>query len=335
MIGKKLLLGGAFAAVLLGGGSVWAQNYGMFMNPLEERAYGVRAHPAALAEAGGAYPDAKLTAYVVALSKRIAQGAAKHPDQFVFNVTNDPDVNAFTNPGGFVYINIGMIAWVNDEAELAALIGHEVGHAINRHAAKKIARRNVSKAGYKLGMISRRFREQAPEIKEALMLKNIAYSQDAELEADQVGFAADGKLGLDTLGAARMLYQLQKQRDWYASFVKQTGDETPPYLQSHPQPLDRVKRAVELAQQQGGTNLPRNRDRFLDTINGLRLPYKSDKGTVYRYVRVVTVKPGETAQTLAKRVSMASPLAHLLAINGLDSPDQVKPGMRIKLVTAS
>lgn len=335
MIARKLLVGGALLSVLFCDGSVTAQDPGMFMNPLEERAIGERSHAANLAEAGGPYPDQTLTGYVVALGKRIAQTSAKHPDQFVFSLTNDPSFNASTGPGGFIYINVGMLAWMNDEAELVAILGHEVGHAINRHSAKEMSRRNVSKTMYKLGMISSRFRRRAPEIKEALMLKNIMYNQDQEFEADQVGFLADGRLGLDTLGAARAFYQMEQADKWRATFIAPTGAEKPPYLQVHPQPLDRVKRAITLAQQQGGTESPRNRDRFLNAINGLRLPYKSDKGLVYRYVRVVTVKPGETAQILAKRVAMASPLAHLLAINGLDSTDQVKSGMRIKIVTSS
>lgn len=335
MIARKLLLGVTVAAVLLPQTAGLAQDFGTFMNPLEERAYGERNHAATLAEAGGPYPDAKLTSYVADFGKRIAQSVAKHPDQFVFSVTNKPDLGAFTMPGGFVYVNVGMLVWINDEAELVGLIGHEVGHAINRHAAKRIARKNVSTTAYKLGMLSRRFREKAPEIKAGLMLKNIAYSQENEYESDAVGFTVNGKLGLDTLGAARMLYQLQKHDDWRASFIQPTGEEIPPYLQSHPQPIDRVKRAIQLAQQQGGTDLPRNRDRYLNMVNGLRLTFKSSKGLVYRYLRVVTVKPGESAQILAKRVAMASPLAHLLAINGLDTPDQVKPGMRLKIVTAS
>ncbi len=335
MIARKLLVGGALLSVLLCSGSVTAQDPGMFMNPLEERAIGERSHAANLAESGGPYPDQALTSYVVALAKRIAQVSAKHPDQFVFSLTNDPSFNASTGPGGFVYINAGLLAWMNDEAELVAILGHEVGHAVNRHSAKEMSRRNVSKTMYKLGMISSRFRRRAPEIKEALMLKNITYNQEQEFQADQVGFLADGRLGLDSLGAARAFYQMEQADKWRATYIVPTGAEKPAYLQVHPQPIDRVKRALALAQQQGGTDAPRNRDRFLNAINGLRLTYKSDKGPVYGYVRVITVKQGDTAQNLAKRVAMPSPLAHLLAVNGLDTPDQIKPGMRIKIVTSS
>lgn len=313
---------------------LWGQ--GMFMNPLEERAMGVQGHPKNLADAGGLYPNPRFNAYIVGIAQRIAQASAKHPDQFVFSVVNDTRFNAFTSPGGFVYIHVGILAWINDEAELAALIGHEVGHAINRHAAKEMSRANMSKLGYKIGMISPRFRARAAEIKEGLKLKNIAYNQDQEYEADSVGFFSDSNLSLDSMGAARMLYQLQRHRDWDEAVYGPPKNEEPAYLQVHPQPMDRVQRALNLAQEKGGTDAPKNRDQFLSMLNGLKLVIPDGKGgKTIRYVRVVTVKSADTLTSLAKREAVAQAQVHLLAFNGLDSADQIKPGMKIKLLTAT
>lgn len=313
---------------------LWGQ--GMFMNPLEERAMGVQFHPKVLEEKRGLYPDARFNNYVVGIAKRIAEGSAKHPDQFVFSVVNDTSFNAVTMPGGFVYLHAEILSWINDEAELTALIGHEVGHAINRHAAKAMARENVSKVAYKLGMLSPRMRARAAEIKEGLMLKNIAYGQDQEYEADGVGFVSDSKLGLDSMGAARMLYQLQRHDDWHVALFGPPKNAEPAYLQSHPQSMERVQRAIKLAEDQGGTSAPKGRDQYLSMLNGMKLVYVSKKGEkTVRYVRVVTVKPSDTLTSLAKRDAVGAPLVHLLAFNGLDRADQIKPGMKIKILSAT
>lgn len=324
----------ALALVPLTDAPVFGQDTGIFMNPLEERALGVRAHPSVLAEAGGAYPDQRLTSYVQSLGMQIARNHARHPDQFVFSLVNDPNVNASTMPGGFVYINAGILAWVNDEAELAALIGHEVGHAINRHAAKKQSRRNVSRLIYRMKTLRPNGAEDPAQLREALMLRNIAYAQDREFEADQVGFMAAGKLGLDSMGAARMLYMLQRHHDWFATLGPAPANEPPSYLQSHPSTIERVRRAVGYAEESGGTDRPRNRERFLSMIDGMRLFAKTRTGTTTLTLRVITVGPSDTLATLARRHALRNPEQHILAINGLESASDIKPGMRLKIITA-
>lgn len=308
--------------------SVPVNAQGMFLNPFEERRMGEQTYASFLEKNGGKIADPKLTAYLVEFCQRIANATAKHPDQFVFSVVRNPEPNAFATYGGFVYIQAGILPWMNDEAELAAVLGHEVGHSINRHLAKSYSRTNMAKAGYKFGVLTGRFRGRESEVKEGLKLQVISYGRDQELESDVVGFAVDGKMGLDTLGAARMLTQLSRMEGWYSSTYK-VEEITPSYLQSHPQSSERISRAISLAEAQGGTDSPRNRDRYLDAINGMRLDLKSGP----RFVRVVTVRNGETATSLAKRVAMPNPQHYFLAINGLDSPDQLKPGMRVKLVT--
>jgi predicted Zn-dependent protease len=124
----------------------------MLLSRDDEIAMGKETDPQIIASYGQ-YEDADLSAYLGALGKRL--GAASHqPDvPYTFKVLDSPVVNAFAVPGGYVYLTRGILAYLNDEAELAGVISHEVGHIAARHSAQQYSKAQAAQLGLGIGSI--------------------------------------------------------------------------------------------------------------------------------------------------------------------------------------
>ncbi len=309
-----------------------AQNFGLFINPIEERIIGEQAHNRRLATTVVQYPDPKLKNYIEVIGRSAARKRARFPEKFVFTLVNTTNPNAYASLGGFIYFHTGMFLWINDEAELASVMAHEVGHAVNRHVARTMNRDNVSKSLIKLRLLRRRNPQEFKElqIKAALALKS--YGRDQEFEADAVATGLLGKMGYDPYGAARMNYQLHLI-GLYSSKVNGTPNSTPLAWRTHPPSMDRVRRSLDQAKSQNYGDLPRYKKRYQNMINGLRLDLSDYGGPKQGYLRIYTVQEGENAQMISRRIPVRKPLDFLLATNGFDTADEMKPGMSIKIVS--
>src|SRR5690606_21704843 len=102
------------------------------MSSAQEAQAGAEAHPKILQAYGGAYDNEKLGAYVAGVTGRIVKATNQPNNPYRVTVLDSPIVNAFALPGGYVYVTRGLVALVNDEAELAGVIGHEIGHVAAR-----------------------------------------------------------------------------------------------------------------------------------------------------------------------------------------------------------
>src|SRR5512144_1141892 len=101
----------------------------------------------------GFYDDPAVQAYVSEIGMRMAKASERPNLPWEFHVVNDASVNAFALPGGFIYVTRGLMTYVNDEAELATVIGHEIGHVTNRHSVQQISKAEVAQVGLGLGSI--------------------------------------------------------------------------------------------------------------------------------------------------------------------------------------
>lgn len=326
-----------FLALVVAGHPGAAPAQGLFINPFEERAMGVAQYQPTVAENGGRHPNTAFAAYVNEMGMRVARTSARHPDEFVFTTLNSSQFNAFNSLGGFVFVYAGILPWINDESELAALLGHEVGHAINRHVAHNINRQSVSERLIALSVLRGRGSSaiQDKQVRAKLML--LQFGRDQEYEADDVAYRATSALNLDRRGAARMLFALVLHTAFVKTALGDKYQEGPAILENHPSSIERVRRSLGLADEAGPEDSPvRNRDRFLDMIDGFTVPpdaYTAGKPT---RVKVVRVQPGQTAEQLAKQMQtyprLQLPL--FLSINGMTDPADLKRGERVKLLVA-
>lgn len=235
----------------------------------DERAYGAKANPQLTAQFGGAYGGPQ-AAYVRSVGQRIAaqSGLAARASDYTVTLLNSNVNNAFAIPGGYVYVTRQLVALMNDEAELAFVMGHEVGHVAARHAQKREERSGI--AGILAGL--------AGAITGSSIVGNLAgtgaqlytlgYSRDQEREADSLGLRYLVRAGYDPGAGADILGALGAQTSLEARLAGRSGDEPVGWLSTHPATGERVARArKEAATLARGGNA--NRDAFLNAIDGM------------------------------------------------------------------
>lgn len=241
-----------------------------------EKKQGSEVHPKLLEEFGGAY-QVPQTAYVVQIGKGIAvqSGLGNARDDFTVTLLNSPVNNAFAIPGGYVYVTRQLLALMNDEAELAGVLGHEVGHVAARHSEKrqKAAQRNsiIGLLG-QIGAAVLLGDGTAGQIGQQVFgtgsqLLTLKYSRKQEEQADDLGVRYLSSAGYDPQALSSMLASLAAQQAIDASAQGGNARSVPEWASTHPDPARRVTRASTIARQFKGSQ--RNRDVFLSRLDGL------------------------------------------------------------------
>ncbi|HIP79725.1 MAG TPA: peptidase, partial [Kiloniellaceae bacterium] len=115
---------------------------------------GRKEHPKVMAQFGGAYEDPELNAYVSSVGNLLVQTSELPDLQFTFTILDTPVVNAFALPGGYVYLTRGLLALAENEAEMAGVLAHEIGHVTARHSAERYGQTMAANvAGVGLGVL--------------------------------------------------------------------------------------------------------------------------------------------------------------------------------------
>lgn len=212
----------------------------------------------------GLVEDPELQAYVSSLGQRLA-AASERPDlPWSFKVVDDPAVNAFAIPGGFIYLTRGILAHFDSEAELASVLGHEIGHVTARHTVTQMSRQQLQQLGLGLGMIfSETVRDYGGLAVAGLQVLNLSYSRGDESESDMLGLRYITRLDYDPdamIGVFEML----------ADVGGGGGGRVPEWQLTHPYPENREADIRErIASEQLPTDGTVGRDVYLDQIDGL------------------------------------------------------------------
>ena len=231
---------------------------------------GPSAHPQLPQEFGGAYRGSQ-AAYVTSVGRRIAvqSGLSNSQQDFTITLLNSPVNNAFAIPGGYVYVTRQLLSLMNDEAELASVLGHEVGHVAARHSSKRNTRSTLGSLGSVLVGVLTGSSELMQVAGQAAQLYTLSYSRSQEYQADDLGIRYLGRAGYDPQAAADMLASLDAQSKLDARTAGREQNAMPSWASSHPNTPDRVARARKKAVEIGGTGKTRNRDAFLAALNGV------------------------------------------------------------------
>jgi predicted Zn-dependent protease len=238
----------------------------------QEKSIGLREHPKILSQFGGAYDDHRLSGYVASIGGRLAAATETPGLGFTFTLLNSPVVNAFALPGGYIYITRGLMALAQDEAELAGVLGHEIGHVVARHSAQRMSQTLLAQLGVGLlGAVAGGPSSQLAGGVAGLYLKS--YSRDQEFEADTLGVRYMNRVGYDADAMASFLQGLRANTKLEAKIEGRPPGETDAFDigATHPRTLERVQRAVASARaaapRRGGRQ--RGKDAYLDSINGM------------------------------------------------------------------
>ncbi len=234
-----------------------------------DKAQGAKAHPQLLEEFGGAYQGPQ-AAYVERIGKQVAvqSGLSNSERDFTITLLNSPVNNAFAIPGGYVYITRQLLALMNDEAELASVLGHEVGHVAARHSSKRNTTAtlgNILAAGVGILTGERLLGDLAGT---AAQLYTLKFSRGQEYQADDLGIGYLRGAGYDPLAAADMLASLNAMSGVDAMALGGDARAVPTWASTHPNTADRVARARAEARRAGAGGT-RNRDAFLAMLDGM------------------------------------------------------------------
>ncbi|MEM7569059.1 MAG: M48 family metalloprotease [Pseudomonadota bacterium] len=259
------------------------QDFTPFMSRADEERLGAQEHPKLLQQFGGSYGDAKVSSYVAEVGGKLA-AVSELPDlQFTFTTLDSKVINAFALPGGYVYMSRGLLAYMNDEAELASVLGHEIGHVTARHSAKRYNKSVMAQVfGAGVG-IATGSGALANLINQGSQLYLLSYSRGQELEADELGVRYMSLVGYDPFGAPRMLDTLGSASGLDAKVAGQAqANQTPAWARTHPLTSERVRVALKEARE-FSAQVPeklRRKDELLNAIDGMRIDDDPAQGII-------------------------------------------------------
>ncbi|MBF0169916.1 MAG: M48 family metalloprotease [Nitrospinae bacterium] len=282
----------------------------------------------------GLVADPDLQQYVTTVGKRVLRHILDPEFDYQFKVIDADMVNAFALPGGYIYVTRGLLAAVNSEAELANILGHEIGHVVGHHSVKQM-KKSLGSLLLTLGVLaaSEDARQNAGAwvaVSQSLSQQIISgYGRENEMESDRIGMIAAYDAGYDPAGMSRFLHSLRRME-------RQKAIGYHGFMASHP---DTVSRIIEADQASSLLKTREKkaedfRDRYLEAIAGL--PYGKVEGPGGRppyTIQLRTVAAGESWRSLTAFASGDEGLAiETAALNGADVNDPLTSGMVVKTI---
>jgi len=240
------------------------------MSAADESRLGYQEHQKILPQFGGAYADPALTGYVASIGNLLTRTSETPDTKFTFTVLDTPIVNAFALPGGYVYITRGLLALADNEAEVAGVLAHEIGHVTARHSAERYGQ---TMAANVLGLGLELLLGHGPATDIYGAVAGVAlrsYSREQEYESDLLGVRYMARAGYDPGAMASFLGRLQAHSRFESELRGGPGKSDQfEILQTHPRTADRIARAIQEAGARTVADPMTARELYLDKIDGL------------------------------------------------------------------
>ncbi|MBI3581328.1 MAG: M48 family metalloprotease [Nitrospinae bacterium] len=285
----------------------------------------------------GAYPDDRIQKYVSDMGQKLLASVEEPDFQFHFLVIDDPMINAFAVPGGYVYVARGMLAYLDSEAELAAVMGHEIGHVVGHHSYKQmqkslgdallmVAGLGATVAGGGGGQAAAAWVTATSTLS---ALNSAGYGRDLELQADEFGLIYSADAGYDPREQSVFFRELQFKE-------RVSGVEYHGFMASHPDTVERIVKSKEKADilvNRGG-KFAINREQYVKGVEGLAYGKgnRATKTPPPYVLKAYSANKGDTFRSIAKEVSGDEGMAFEIAVmNGLTEKDDVPAGMLLKV----
>jgi len=255
----------------------------VLMSEATEIRVGRQSHPEVIKQYGR-YDMPTLQAHVQQVGEQLAANSHRSNLIYRFTVLDSPEVNAFALPGGYIYVTRGLLAYLNSEAELAAVLGHEIGHVTARHAVRQHSAATVT------GVIGSVIATQtgvhgAQELLNVLGTAIVrGYGREHELEADRLGAEYLARSGYDPQAMIGVIRVLKSQELFEQQLAKEEKREPRVYhglFATHPDNDQRLQEVVASAARFKAAGEPRlNRDGYLRTLDGLTFGPSEREGVV-------------------------------------------------------
>ncbi len=206
------------------------------INEEQEIALGLQSAPKMIEEYGGLHPSEEGQRYVKQVGKKIvaSSDAAQTPYRYDFHLLADPQtVNAFALPGGQVFITAGLFSKLTSEAQLAGVLGHEIGHVVARHGAQRIAKMDLTQGLTGAAVIASGDYNTAQAAQMIGELVNMSYGRGQELQADELGVRFMSEAGYDPNALIDVMHILEEVSG---------GQQQPEFFSTHPNPENRIEK---------------------------------------------------------------------------------------------
>lgn len=275
----------------------------------------------------GLYPDEAVQAYVGGLGRKLAASSERPNLPWTFRVVDDPVVNAFALPGGFVYVTRGLMTHLNSEAELVAVLGHEVGHVTAKHGVAQASRAQIAQIGLGVGsLLKPGLDELAGIASQGIGLLFLKFGRDDERQADDIGFRYLVRSGYDPRPMAEVFDTLARVS------AAQGGGRVPSWMSTHPAPENRRAWADGKIAASGidPSRAVVGRDPYLDRVSGMTFGndprqgfFKGDTFHHPAFAFRIDFPPGWKTQNRTDAVDAGSPgqdAAVRLSMAAADSP---------------
>jgi predicted Zn-dependent protease len=238
----------------------------------QEKQLAEQEHPKVVAEFGGEYRDPKLTPYIDSLVTYLGQVSDRPDIHYRVTILNSPVVNAFALPAGYVYVTRGLLALANNEAEIAGVLGHEIGHITARHVAQRYSRTILAQGIVGLlGALTKGTAYQGlgnlAEPLAAVALQS--YSREQENEADSFGVKYMSRAGYDPYGMASFLSSLEAETKLQATLTGSQDPDRFDLMATHPRTVDRVVETIKEAKLERVTQPMTEHRLYLEKIDGI------------------------------------------------------------------
>lgn len=276
-------------------------------------------HPMLLQQFGGAYQDMRVQAYVNEVGQRAAKVSHRPDLQYTFTVLDSQDINAFTTGGGFVYITRGIMTFLNSEAELAAVLGHEIGHVTARHPVRQQSQSTLAGIGAAAIGVFTGSGDLAGLANYAGAAIIRGYGRDQELEADRLGAEYLARVGMDPDHMIDVVRLLKNQELFELQRAREEKREPRVYhgvFSTHPDNDERLREVVKAAEtlHSEGGDTDAGRERYLKAISGLPFGTSRSQGVLKgnRFYHAdlgftVAFPTGWTVENLSDRLVAVSP----------------------------
>lgn len=323
LILSPLLLAGCGNAVL---NPVSGEAERSVMSESAEVAQGKQGHQEVLKEYG-VVKNVRLQAYVNDIGQRLAKQSHRNQLQWHFTVLDSPEINAFALPGGYVYVTRGIMAYMEDEADLAGVLGHEIGHVTARHGAQRATRQQDAGLGVLAATLLGAVLESqgvsgagqlASDVSQTVASGYIAsYGREQELQSDQLGAEYLARSNYDPQNMVNVITVLKNQERFAADQARAEGRPVAGgrgWLASHPSNDERLQSITQLAAQYQGRYSDEGRARYLAAINGLDFGEAAEQGLTrgrqFYHTTLgfaLTAPTGWKIQNSSEQLAVASP----------------------------
>lgn len=225
----------------------------VMMSEVREIELGREEHPNIL-KRYGRYDNPALQAYVERVGQQLAARSHRSHLSYTFTLLDSAEVNAFALPGGYIYITRGLLAYLNNEAELAAVLGHEIGHVTARHGVRQMSTAGATQLGFTLGalLVPELRSEAAQDLFNVLGTAFVrGYGREHELEADRLGAEYLARVGYDPRAMIDVIGVLKNQEQFESARAKEEGREPQAYhgvFATHPDNDRRLQETVAAAE---------------------------------------------------------------------------------------